>query len=465
MKLEAKIGLFVVLGLAALFLLSTQVTNLGKWNEEGYVIYAAVDDATGLEMQTHVAMNGVGIGEISGITIENRKVKLALMIDKGVQIPEDSMISITQESVLGAKRVNIIAGQSDVYITASGMLDNYKQYAPFDQTSDSINSAALEIQQLMKDVREVLDEQRKEELRELITAFREVGVNLNAVIAENREALKSAVVNIDKMGAGFSQTAETVNKDLPQIMTQINSLTRQLDELGSALNDKLPGAVDRFVAIEDNISSILQENKGSLKNALTSADAFFASGQDAFDKVDSMLSNFTVSELQIGARADYMVNDDAMRTMMMLAYLPNPETYYLIDLVSMDDYSRIGIEPTLHEEGVDYLSAQYGKRFDNLLLRAGLIESTGGFGFDYFADHDRLKTSFDAFDFNAVNDVRGEEAHLRLGVRYQFLKHLEVYGGWDNFLNSDADNLYFGVGMKFIDNNLKYVLSGASMGM
>jgi len=113
MKLEAKIGLFVILGLAALFLLSTQVTKFATFNEKGYEISAFLDDATGLELQTKVSMNGVGIGEVSKIYIDGRRVRLELLIQEQVQIPVDSLIVVSQESVLGAKAINILAGSSD----------------------------------------------------------------------------------------------------------------------------------------------------------------------------------------------------------------------------------------------------------------------------------------------------------------------------------------------------------------
>ncbi len=119
--------------------------------------------------------------------------------------------------------------------------------------------------------------------------------------------------------------------------------------------------------------------------------------------------------------------------------------------------------PKKHDEGETYISAQYGKRFDNTLLRFGAIESTGGIGVDYFMNHDKLKFSAEAFDWNAVNDIRGDSPHLKAQARYQVLKHLELYGGWDNFLNSQAQNFFFGLGLRFIDNDLKYLSGTASL--
>ncbi len=462
MKLEAKIGLFVILGLAALFLLSTQVTKFTGFDEKGYEISAFLDDATGLELQTKVSMNGVGIGEVSKIYIDGRRVKLILLIQEQVQIPMDSLIVVSQESVLGAKAINILAGGSEENIEINGILEHSKQYAAFDETSDSVNEAATELQLLITDFRNVLDAQHQAEIKEMISAFKNVGVNLDQIVLENREALKEAILGMRDMGEGFAVTANTVNKDLPEIMKRIDSLTRRLDSIALTLDKKLPVAMDKFIAIENNVSNLINENRDSLKNTLVSADSFFDSGQSAFDKVDSMLSNFTVSELQVNAKSDYMVNDSFMKTTAGIIYLPNPETYYMIDLTSMDDYSEVGILPDVHDESETYVSAQYGKRFDNLLLRAGLIESTGGFGVDYYSYNDQLTFSADLYDFNAVNDVRGDNAHFRVGVRYRMLKHLELFGGWDNFANSESQTLYFGVGMRFIDNNLKYVLGSAS---
>jgi len=455
MKLEAKIGLFVVMALGALLFLSTQVTSLGKWGREGYIIQAYIDDASGIEKHTHVLMNGVTIGDVDDIGIEGKRVKLDLMIDKGVKIPVDSSVIVAQESLLGSKVLNIVVGDSTNVLTQGGTLSQSKQYASFDQTSDSVNAAAKELESLLRDFHAILDDEHRQAIQEAIIAFRNVGVNLDGVIVENRDDLHAAIANFRAMGAGFTQTADTVNKDLPEIMTRINSLTTQLD-------NKLPPAIDKFTDIEDNVSVILTENRSSLKDTIANAGSFFKSGEEAFGKLDSMLGSLTTSELQVAMHTDYMMRDQYGKVYLGVNYLPNPETYYMFDLISTDDYSDATNPPQKHQKSDTLYSLQYGKRFDNTLLRFGAIESTGGVGVDYFVNHDRLKFSAEAFDFNAVNDYRSERAHLKAQVRYQMLKHLELYGGWDNFLNPKSQNIFLGLGLRFIDNDLKYVVGGAS---
>jgi phospholipid/cholesterol/gamma-HCH transport system substrate-binding protein len=463
MKLEAKIGLFVVSALIALLFLSTQVTSLGKWGQKGYFLYANISDASGIEQATHVLMNGVLVGEVKEMKIQGKKVHLILFINEGIEIPQDSSLIVSQESLLGAKGINISAGDSLTMLRPNGILQQTKAYASFEQTSDSVNLAARELGLLVRDLRATLDEEHRAAIQDAIIAYRDLGINLDGMVIENREDLRVAIANFKEMSGGFTQTANTVNKDLPTIMARIDSLSKRLDNIAGSVEHSLPEAVDKFVKIEDNVSAILVDNRTGLKATIDSAGTFFKSAENAFDKVDSLLSNYTTSELQVAIHTDYLMKDAYAKTYLGVTYLPNPETYYMLDLVSTDDYSQYpSYKPGPNKKGVTLISAQYGKRFDNTLLRFGAIESTGGIGMDYFMNHDKIKLSAEAFDWNAVNDVRGSKVHTKVQGRYQVLKHMELYGGWDNFLNSAASNFYFGLGLRFVDNDLKY-LSGAAI--
>jgi len=79
--------------------------------------------------------------------------------------------------------------------------------------------------------------------------------------------------------------------------------------------------------------------------------------------------------------------------------------------------------------------------------------------------NDKLKLRGEIFDFNAVNDIRGNNAHTRVEARYRILKHINLYGGYDNFLNKESANLFFGIGVGFKDDDLKTLLgsSGSSL--
>jgi len=460
MNVEAKVGAFVASGLVLLFMLSTQVNDLGSFNKEGMTINAFIKDASGLELKSKVKLNGVEVGYIDDIALVDHKVKLRFFIQEGIKIPVDSSVMVTQDNVLGGKLINIALGESTAYLSENGSLSKVNRLSSFEETSDSVDRAAEELRLFMSELRQTFDDKSRKDMQKAIEEFAKVGESLRIVIAENRTNLYETINN-------FRQTGETVNERLPDIMAQLDSLTKRFDNVGGTLDEKLPVAMDKFISLEDNLSGILQDNKAPLNSALVSADEFFSSGQEAFKKVDKLLSNFTKSELQFGMHSDYMLSDEYIKSYVDINYLPDPSTYYMLGLVSMNDYSEVDIfgdyKPAAsHDGGKYYFSAEFGKRYDDLLFRAGIIESTGGFGVDYFAMKDNAKVTFEAYDYNAVNDVRGDHAHLKFGMRYRFLKHLEVYGGWDNFLNKEADNFYIGFGASFTEESMKYLLGSAA---
>jgi len=53
-------------------------------------------------------------------------------------------------------------------------------------------------------------------------------------------------------------------------------------------------------------------------------------------------------------------------------------------------------------------------------------------------------------------------AHARVEARYQMYNHINLYAGYDNFLNSESANLFLGLGIAFSDNDLKTILSSGS---
>ncbi len=225
--------------------------------------------------------------------------------------------------------------------------------------------------------------------------------------------------------------------------------------------------MDRFTVIEKELQDVIKENKQPLNSAIKSVDSFFANGNDTVQKLDKYISKGMNSNLEISLRAENMMRDGYAKGYFGADYSPAPTKHYLVELVSTKDHSALDankqyVEAEKHSKGKSYISAQFGKRFDNVMVRGGVIESTGGVGVDYFAAKDKLKASMEVYDFGAQNDVRGDKAHAKASIRYRMLKHVDLIAGYDNFLNKKAATVFGGVGISFVDDDLKYIVGGAS---
>ena len=115
--LETVVGLFICLGVAAIFILTLRVSNMGTLASGGtYEVSALFQDIGGLKVGAPVTMAGVRIGRVSKINFDQTrfeaKVTLSLQ-DKYNQIPKDSNASILTQGLLGEQYVSLTPGGSE----------------------------------------------------------------------------------------------------------------------------------------------------------------------------------------------------------------------------------------------------------------------------------------------------------------------------------------------------------------
>jgi len=125
---ELSTGLFVLLGFAALFFLTTQVTNRGiRFGDDGYRLAAQFTNIGGLKVGAPVAMAGVRIGRVENIEFDKQSfmADVKLRIDaKYNTIPEDSFANINTSGLLGGQYIGIEPGPSETYLKDGDQISN-----------------------------------------------------------------------------------------------------------------------------------------------------------------------------------------------------------------------------------------------------------------------------------------------------------------------------------------------------
>lgn len=119
--LEIGTGLFVLLGFASLFYLTTQLPGSGVKVKRGagYTVTAAFDNVGDLKEGSPVSMAGVRIGQVTGITFDPDAFKAVVTMriqPEFNRIPDDSDAGIQTQGLLGGKYIGISPGGSDTYL-------------------------------------------------------------------------------------------------------------------------------------------------------------------------------------------------------------------------------------------------------------------------------------------------------------------------------------------------------------
>ncbi|RUM66849.1 MAG: hypothetical protein DSZ05_03645 [Sulfurospirillum sp.] len=474
MRNDVRVGLFIFLGFILLFALSTQVGSFKNMSKEGYELKAHLKSAAGLNENSKVKANGLEVGFVKSLMIDGEAILAKLFIYKHVKIPVDSRIKPVQESLLGGRYLEITLGKSKTYLKDGDFIASAPEMLSIQDASDAMAKAANEFKALVKEAREVLTPEAREHLRMTFANLEKITAELKKLTS--LDLLKQTITNFNKMGenladvgAKFQTTADTINARLPQIVSNLDIMIKNLKSAAGELKDKVPHLAEKFNEIEEELQSILAQNRKPLNDTLVSADSFFSSGNATFEKVEKLLNTIDQVKLEVAMHTEYMDSDKYAKGYLNLNYIPSDTKSYRFSVAGMDDYSRMDdrgdvILPKKHESSKLLFSAQLAKRLDDVVLRTGIIENGVGAGLDYYMLDDRLEASAEVFDFNAQNDVRGSNPHAKVSLRYNYLKHLDFYGGYDNFLNDRAKNAYIGVGIRFFDDDLKKLIMSQSLG-
>jgi len=116
---EILVGAFVALGIAALFILSIQMSNFGSTSVKGYEITARFDNIGGLTERSPVKLAGLTIGRVTDIEIdpETFEAVATLRIDgRYNNLPRDTIASIYTAGLLGEQFIELSPGADEAVL-------------------------------------------------------------------------------------------------------------------------------------------------------------------------------------------------------------------------------------------------------------------------------------------------------------------------------------------------------------
>jgi phospholipid/cholesterol/gamma-HCH transport system substrate-binding protein len=197
--------------------------------------------------------------------------------------------------------------------------------------------------------------------------------------------------------------------------------------------------------------------------------------EGGIDTLNETMGRYRRYQLQVALRGEALAATDESRMAFGIDLWTTKNRFFRLEGVDMP-YGRVRTDAqyvtTTYPDGTQesYLqerikvsdkvgiNAQVGyKVFPETVVRAGLIESTGGFGVDHSLKLGKrpLILVFEAYDFAREFD---EGVHLKFEGRYFISPHIFVTAGWDDPLVSEKSSVLFGAGINWNDDDVKYSL-------
>jgi phospholipid/cholesterol/gamma-HCH transport system substrate-binding protein len=152
-KNDVWVGLFVLIGAAALLFLALQSANLLTLSfQPTYRVTAKFDNIGGLKRQAAVKSAGVVVGRVDSITFDDKsfQARVTLALENQYRFPKDSSLKILTSGLLGEQYIGIEAGADDKVLAAGDtisttqsavVLENLISQFLFNKTAEGAPSA------------------------------------------------------------------------------------------------------------------------------------------------------------------------------------------------------------------------------------------------------------------------------------------------------------------------------------
>jgi phospholipid/cholesterol/gamma-HCH transport system substrate-binding protein len=125
-KNDVWVGLFVLIGGAAILFLALQAANLLNLSfQSTYRIEARFDNVGGLKPKSAVRSGGVVIGRVETITFDDKtfQARVTLALETRYKFPKDSSLKILTSGLLGDQYIGIEAGADDKVLAAGDTIN------------------------------------------------------------------------------------------------------------------------------------------------------------------------------------------------------------------------------------------------------------------------------------------------------------------------------------------------------
>ena len=366
---EAKLALTA---LAAVFILIWGINFLkgSSLFESKSTFYGVYDSVEGLKVSSGVIYRGYQVGQVISIQFTGERFDRVLVkfsVDKGLELPSNTLAMIQSADLMGSKVVALVPGDSHVFAVSGDTLRSQVERGLMEQVSQQMLPLKQKAERLLGSLDSVLlivqglfNEETKKNLS-----------NSFGSIDRTLRNLEGASGNLDTLIQGESARISSILQD-------VNSITGNLRNN----NEEISNILGNVSAISDSL------RQASLHQTLMSLDYILAT-------TDSIMNKINRGEGTIGA----LLNDN--------------DLYYNLNQVS-ENLNRLLVEFRYNP-----------KRFINL----SLIDFSSGknaleeYGVVIFESLERLDINSDLYMQNpGLKEVKYKDKYLYIIDSYKKLK-------------------------------------------
>ncbi len=296
---EVKIGIVVTI---ALFILIWGINYLSGTNifTKQTSFYTVYEETSNLIETNPVSVSGVQIGHVDRIFLHpdgSGNVVVKCIIEKTIEIPDNSIALMHSSSITGSRHIEMILGDSKTYIESGDTLDSSIQPGLQQEISQNILPLANKIEKILVRADTILEEvgllfteeARKslsetiDDLHKSMASIKNITHTADSTFINSAEKLAAIINNAESISANLEKNNET----LSHIFQNLESIT---DTVASADIAQTINNANKSLASFNQVMEKVDRGEGSL-GMLVNDDSLYINLSKSSQELDLLLED------------------------------------------------------------------------------------------------------------------------------------------------------------------------------
>ena len=495
MKVETRVGIFIIAAVGVFFYLSFSIGEL-RIDGNLYNVYkTSFDEASGLDEKAQVKIAGVKVGWVEKIVLlDGGKAEVILRVQSCNRLARNAYAMIDQEGLIGNKYIEIDTADPSTGILPNGDVLSVPGKSPASVASllEQFKEISNHIQDVVGSIKQTFASSKGEEqLKQALTGVALASEKMAQFSNVLERSMKCNEKNIEGLIKDLRSSAHHLDSSIPQITQDFHDASGKVGDafgnVDSTIN-KVGSVVDKVnngngligqLVNDEELSSDVKKTVKGIKGYVNKTSAlavyldmhteslFRTNNTEGYFDVKLRMSDDYFYQFQLVAdnngsydhQTHYRTYRDSLGN--IIPSVPNNDTDNSDNIYHQRMTADV-VDQTVQTKNAILLGFQFGKRFNRLTFRVGLFESSFGVGCDFYVplktDKFHWITSLEAFDFSGYNRLNDNRPHLKWMNKMFFMRNFYTSFGIDDFMSRGNASPFFGGGIRFGDDDIKYLL-------
>ncbi|MFC1845565.1 MlaD family protein [Candidatus Dependentiae bacterium] len=518
-KVETLVGVFILAALGIFLYMGFKIGSF-RFDRGRYASYSMYfKDISGLSRKAKVKIAGVEVGwveELNLISDGDARARARVMIHKNYELYNDAYALVRQDGLLGPKFLEIVPGDPLLNRLPHGktLSEPGKDPVAVDELLQKFKTIATNVEEVTESFKDAIGGQKgSDQLRaifnnldrasEKIASFSDLVDRSLSRNADNIDVLLSVGNDIRSLARRLEESvlptfqtsmekiSDVFDRDFDRVATRLDSTAEAIDEAAVQAREGLRNISSVAEKIDDGkglLGKLVNEDEtyrdlkvavGGLKNYFSQMDRMQIVFDSHFETMYRPAENYTFEDTKGYFDMRIHPDDDHFYAVQLASSEKGRVQRYEVHREYFDDDNNpVNTDALALERKVEHtlrrreeifkrntitFGVQFGKVFKDLAVRFGLFEGSAGLGvdFDIPFNTDKLRwvTTLEIFDVAGWSRKDDRRPHIKWINKMFLLKNLYFTFGADDFISKNNASAFFGAGIRFGDDDVKYLLS------